>query len=327
MRLHRKKVALAISVLVIAAASASAAFAGAQHTSGGTITAGVLHAFTGPTAFFGNNASVACKAAASQINKGGGVLGKTLVCKNFDTQGDPADAVPVTTQMLTTSGLVMVVGPDGNDIPSVLPLIAAAKVPEMNTVGDPRYDKQKSPYFWRLTPSDSVQGPAEAYYTGGIRHLKKVAAVFTSDLSAQTVVNPFLHKLAKLGSKAVVKLTITPDQASYHTEVAKILAKHPAAIVGDMDAQTAATLLSQVQAQNGESSSRTSAALRRFRVTGRMQWSRLSGSPLSSRRSPRSLRTSTGRRSPSTRTWRLLPPPVRTASSSTTPTSLQRMTA
>ena len=51
---------------------------------------------------------------------------------------------------------------DGNDIPSVLPLLEQAKVPEMNTVGDPRYDKQTSQYFWRLTPSDSTQAPALA---------------------------------------------------------------------------------------------------------------------------------------------------------------------
>ena len=216
------------------------------------VTAGVLHAFTGQTAFFGANADVACKAAASQINAAGGVLGKTLKCQDFDTKGDPADAVPVTTRMLaTTSGLAMVVGPDGNDIPAVLPLITQAKVPEMNTVGDPRYDKQTSPYFWRLTPSDSTQGPAEAYYTAKIRKLKKIAAVFTSDLSAQTLVQPFNKKLAELGAKAVVSLKLTPDQASYQTEVAKIIAAKPQAIVGDMDARTAATLLSEVQQQNG----------------------------------------------------------------------------
>ena len=55
--------------------------------------------------------------------------------------------------LVSSSHLVMVVGPDGSDIPSVLPLLEQAKVPEMNTVGDPSYDTQTSPDFWRLTPS------------------------------------------------------------------------------------------------------------------------------------------------------------------------------
>jgi ABC-type branched-subunit amino acid transport system substrate-binding protein len=253
--LQHRKVGLAAGLSLAAAVTASAALAGSaapQHATSGTITAGVLHAFTGPTAFFGRNASVACRAAASQINAAGGVLGQTLNCQNFDTQGDPADAVPVTNQMLaTTSNLAMVVGPDGNDIPSVLPLITQSQVPEMNTVGDPRYDKQTSPYFWRLTPSDSTQGPAEAYYAVKLRNKKKIAAVFTNDLSAQTVVNPFKRKVKELGGTMAISLTLTPDQASYQTEVSKIIAAHPTAIVGDMDAQTAATLLSEVQQQNG----------------------------------------------------------------------------
>ncbi len=253
--MQHRKVGLTVCVALAAALTASVAIAGPtapQHATSGSITAGVLHAFTGPTAFFGKNASVACKAAASQINAGGGVLTKTLNCQNFDTKGDPADAVPVTNQMLaTSSGLSMVVGPDGNDIPSVLPLITQAKVPEMNTVGDPRYDKQTSPYFWRLTPSDSAQGPAEAYDAVKIAKRTKIAAVFTNDLSAQTVVNPFKAKVKKLGGSIVIAETLTPDQASYQTEASKIIAKHPSAIVGDMDAQTAATLLSEVQQLNG----------------------------------------------------------------------------
>ena len=255
MRLHRRSARIALvmtAVAAVVAATTVSAGASVKHRDSGTITAGVLHAFTGPTAFFGSNAEVACKAAASQINAAGGVLGNQLSCQTFDTKGDPADAVPVTTRMLATaSNLVMVVGPDGNDIPSVLPLITQSKVPEMNTVGDPRYDKQTSPYFWRLTSSDSTQGPAEAYYAAKIKHYKKIAEVFTSDLSAQTVVVPFEKKLQALGSKPVVALKLTPDQSSYQTEVAKLVAAHPTAIVGDMDARTAATFLSEVQQQNG----------------------------------------------------------------------------
>src|SRR5579872_709688 len=105
---------------------------------GGTfsLTAGVLHAFTGQNAFFGLNAQNACKAAALTINAAGGILGHQLTCTDFDTKGDPADAVPVTNRMLVSaSHLVMVAGPDGGDIPTVLPVLEQAKIPEMNTVG------------------------------------------------------------------------------------------------------------------------------------------------------------------------------------------------
>jgi branched-chain amino acid transport system substrate-binding protein len=255
MRMHRRSFKFGISVaLVVVAASVAAIAAGASgkhHRFSGTINAGVLHAFTGQNAFFGSNADVACKAAASQVNNAGGVMGNELKCPTFDTKGDPADAVPVTARMLaSTSHLTMVVGPDGNDIPAVLPLISAAKVPEMNTVGDPRYDHQTSPYFWRLTPSDSTQGPALAYWAIK-KGWKRAAAVFTSDLSATSDILPFTTKYKKLGGKIVVNLSLQPGQASYQTEVARVIAAKPQVLIGDLDARTAATFLTQLQQQNG----------------------------------------------------------------------------
>lgn len=247
---------VAAAASMVVAGCASGGSSGTDNSgsgSGGTypVTAGVLHAFTGQNAFFGLNAQNACKAAAHEINAAGGIMGHPLSCSNFDTKGDPADAVPVTNRMLVSaSHLVMVVGPDGSDIPSVLPLLEQAKVPEMNTVGDPRYDTQTSPDFWRLTPSDSTQAPALAY-AAYHRGFTKVAEVFTSDLSSQTTTGPFQSTYARLGGTVVKKLTIAPDQASYQTEVAQALAAHPQALVGEMDARTAATFLTELRQQHG----------------------------------------------------------------------------
>lgn len=248
-RRHRRLILGAGLALILAGCAA----ANNSESSGGnySVTAGVLHAFSGQNAFFGLNADGACKAAAHQIDASGGVMGHQLVCQDYDTKGDPADAVPVTSRMLVSaSHLVMVVGPDGNDIPSVLPLLVQSKIPEMNTVGDPRYDTQTSPDFWRLTPSDSTQAPALAYEA--IQHgYKRIVEIYTSDLSAQTTTGPFSSTFSRLGGTILKSLTIAPDQASYQTEVAETLATHPQAIVGEMDARTAATFLSELKQQKG----------------------------------------------------------------------------
>ncbi len=259
MKFARKRLLPAAAVAVISAvvagcASSGGSAGGSGSSGGGTypVTAGVLHAFTGQNSFFGLNAQAACNSAAQQVNAAGGILGShKLSCPSFDTKGDPADAVPVTNRMLVSaSHLLMVVGPDGSDIPSVLPLLERARVPEMNTVGDPRYDTQTSPDFWRLTPSDSTQAPALARYTYS-KGYKKVAVVFTSDLSAQTTTAPFTATYKQLGGSIAKNVTISPGQSSYQTEVASVLAAHPQALVGEMDARTAATFLSELRQQHG----------------------------------------------------------------------------
>jgi branched-chain amino acid transport system substrate-binding protein len=255
MMLQRRSSKLALCVATAAIVAVAAIAAGASATSSAnnySLTAGVLHAFTGQNAFFGANAEIACKAASAQINAAGGIMGHPLNCSTYDTKGDPADAVPVTSRMLASaSHLVMIVGPDGNDIPAVLPLITQADVPEMNTVGDPRYDHNTSMYFWRLTPSDSTQGPALAWYAAH-KGLKKAEEVFTSDLSAQTTVSPFESTYSKLGGTFVGKLKIAPDQASYQTEVSNAIAAKPQALIGEMDARTSATFLSELLQQDSK---------------------------------------------------------------------------
>ncbi|HEX9030694.1 MAG TPA: ABC transporter substrate-binding protein [Streptosporangiaceae bacterium] len=257
MMLTRKRWLAASALVAVSALAAGCSSSGGGNSGGSgsgghfTVAVGVEHAFTGQNSFFGLNAEAACKAAAQQVNGAGGILGHQLTCPVFDTKGDPADAVPVTNRMLVATGhLVMVLGPDGNDIPSVLPLLEKAGIPEINTVGDPRYDTQTSPDFWRLTPSDSTQAPALAYYAYS-KGFKKVAEIFTSDLSAQTTTGPFKAAYTKMGGTIVKALTIAPDQSSYQTEVSQVLAAHPQAVVGEMDAQTAATFLSEMRQQHG----------------------------------------------------------------------------
>src|SRR5258708_6931638 len=81
-----------ITASMVVAGCASGGGPAGNASSGGTftVTAGVLHAFTGQNAFFGLNAQNACKAAAHEINAAGGIMGHPLTCTDFDTKGDPA---------------------------------------------------------------------------------------------------------------------------------------------------------------------------------------------------------------------------------------------
>ena len=61
----------AASALAGGCSSSTATSGGSSHSGAGgnySVTAGVLHAFTGQNAFFGLNAANACKAAAQQVN-------------------------------------------------------------------------------------------------------------------------------------------------------------------------------------------------------------------------------------------------------------------
>jgi ABC-type branched-subunit amino acid transport system substrate-binding protein len=244
----RRVVALAAgaaATATLAAATVSASATSASSAASGTLNIGVIYPFTGANASQGAVGIAGCLVGVAPVNAAGGVLGKKLVCKTFDTKGDPADAVPAANQMLASANPVMVLGAS-DDAVATAPIVTAAHIVNFATIGDPHFDNQTNPYFYRLTPSDALQGKALGYYAAkhGLTH---AAAAFTSDLGAQTSVPPLRTEYKKLGHKLVADLTLAPGASSYRTEVEQVIGAHPDALITEMDPQSQATFMSEYQ--------------------------------------------------------------------------------
>jgi branched-chain amino acid transport system substrate-binding protein len=145
--------------------------------------------------------------------------------------------------MMASANPVMVIG-SSDDAVTTSPIVTAAHVTNFATIGDPHFDNQTNAYFYRLTPSDALQGIAPGYWaaTHGYTH---PAAVFTSDLGAQTSVPPLRNEFAKRGGKLAIDIKLAPGQTSYRTEVTKVIASHPDALLSEMDPQSSTTFLSE----------------------------------------------------------------------------------
>jgi ABC-type branched-subunit amino acid transport system substrate-binding protein len=232
----------AISALTVTGCGSSST--GGSGSGGTAMNLGVIYPFTGANADQGGIGMAGCLAGVGEVNAAGGVLGKKFVCKAFDTKGDPADATSAANQMMASASPVMVIGAS-DDAVTTSPIVTAAQVPNFATIGDPHFDKQTNQYFYRITPSDALQGVALGYWAGN--HYQRPAAVFTSDLGAQTSVPPMRTEFSKLQHKLVADVTLAPGQSSYRTEIAKIIAAKPDAIISEMDPQSAATFLSEYQ--------------------------------------------------------------------------------
>jgi ABC-type branched-subunit amino acid transport system substrate-binding protein len=244
---HRRTRAMASGWVAATVAIGLTACAGSSSSGSGgaALTIATLYAYTGANADNGSVGSAGCLTGIQVVNAAGGVLGHKLRCQAFDTKSDPADAVPAANQMLAaTSDLVMVIGPS-DEAPATVPIVTGARIPNFATVGDPSFDTQTNSYFYRLTPSDSVQGYALGYY-GAKQGYMHAASVFTNDPGAQTSVPTLRQRYTALGGRLAADLTLAPGQASYRTEAATVLAAHPDAIFTEMDPRSASTFLSQL---------------------------------------------------------------------------------
>src|SRR2546427_1579339 len=244
--------ALAAAATLTFAACGNSSTSGNSSSShaGQTLNIGVIYPFTGDNASQGGVGMAGCLAGIGPVNAAGGVLGAKLTCKPFDTKGDPADAVPAANQMMSSANPVMVIGAS-DDAVATAPIVTAQHVTNFATIGDPHFDNQTNPYFWRITPSDALQALALGYWAAK-HNMAHAAAVFTSDLGAQTSVPPLRTEYKKLGGKFTADVTLTPGQSSYRTEVAQIIASHPDSLISEMDPQSSTTFLSEYQQLAGQ---------------------------------------------------------------------------
>ncbi len=222
--------------------------------SAGPLLVGVIAPFTGADAALGPAYYAACLPAALAINNAGGVMGGKVSCQQFDTRGDPADAVPAANQMIAShSNLMSVVGCTSDEASTVTPIIDRAHIPMWCMTGQSQFNHTTLKYFHRLVPPDAYDAYAmvgSALYGPGHAPYHNVALVFGNDIGSQAFVTPATNALTHLGANVVINQGITLGASSYRTEVAAMLATHPDVIFTEAIG-SAGTYLKEVKSQNG----------------------------------------------------------------------------
>jgi len=233
---------LAIVAVASLALLAGCSSGGSQST--GPVSVGVIAPFTGNQAFIGQFFGQACNAAAYVVNKAGGVMHRHMQCVQVDNTGDPADAGPNVAKALATANLDLAVGLDSATAAVTVPLVEHANLTLVTLNGLSEYDHNSDPYFWRVEPDDTNEGAALAAYARQ-RGYSNVAVVFENLGSAQSEVTGTAKGLKALGVHTAISLTIPSNAVSYASEVARVIAAHPQAIIMDGDPQSETTFFTQ----------------------------------------------------------------------------------
>jgi neutral amino acid transport system substrate-binding protein len=250
---HRvgRGVGVLFAMLTLAlAACGSSTPGGSSSTS--PLLIGVIAPFTGPDAALGPAYFAACLPAARAINNAGGVMGHKVSCQEFDTRGEPADAVPAAQQMVAShSNLMAVVGCTSDEASSVAPILDQAHIPMFCMTGQTEFNKTSFNYFHRLVPPDEFD--AFAMVGSALDHFnyKRVALVFGNDIGSQAFVGPAMTALKHLGATVTINQAIALGQSSYRTEVTAMLASHPDVIFTEALGPTDATYMAEVKQLNG----------------------------------------------------------------------------
>jgi ABC-type branched-subunit amino acid transport system substrate-binding protein len=248
MRIAVTALGVTVALLAVGACGSSGSGSGSAPS---TLVVGEFNPFTGPDAAFGPEMVGGCVPAVDLINASGGVLGHRLSCVQEDTRGDPADAVPAAQKMMATeTSLIGVLGPSSDEALATAPLLNQGHVPMFVDTGQAAFDRSSYGYFWRITPADDVKGYAMALWAHKAGYTR-AAAVFGNDAGAQSDVPTLVRAFTRLGGSIVYNKPFALDQSSYRAEIENMLAAHPQVIFTEVDPQTGATILSELQQLHG----------------------------------------------------------------------------
>jgi len=238
------------AVTIGLAACSSTSTKGGGGSSSSPLVVGDIWPLSGALAEYGIHSQAGCLAAAHVIAEAGGVLGHSISCAEIDDKGDSVDAVPVVQKFLaTTSNVIGVSGPETDTSLALAPLLNQAKVPYISYTGSAYFDKNTSPYFYRMALADAVYGAALAY-AAHIAGYQRAVILLGTNTGAADLHTGLVEALKKLVTpKLVLDLSVAIDQPSYSPEVARLAALHPDVVIGEMDPQTATTFVSDLKAQ------------------------------------------------------------------------------
>jgi len=240
----------AMAAIGLVALGAPGVVGAAQHSTkfkAPVLNEAIVIAYTGPVSFEGAAADGGVYPAVDQINADGGILGHKVNIVPVDTKGDPADAVPLVDKLIaTTSHIIGVAGVGTASGPTEVPIFNSQHLPMFAFAGEAAFDRSHYKYFWRLLPPDDAVGKAMDLYAKE-EGFKRVALVFGTTTGAQSNVPGVDSGIKPTHLDAVVKITVTPEQASYRAEVEKVIAAHPQVILTEMDTATSVTFFSELK--------------------------------------------------------------------------------
>lgn len=182
-------------------------------TDGGEIVIGCLQDITGNTSALGISVQKGAQAAVDEINENGGIDGRKVVMKTYDTKGDVTEAVNAYITAVTVDNVSLIVGPPVANIANAIKETSESyDVPIIGLALDPSCQLKEDGTAYKnmfcFQPSATSQGQIMAAFA--VQNGLKTFGVIYNQENAYSVslLDPFLDELESEGIAVDEKLIV-----------------------------------------------------------------------------------------------------------------------
>jgi branched-chain amino acid transport system substrate-binding protein len=203
--------------------------AGNGGNSTGPIMVGYYGDLSGRTSSFGQSTKNGVEMAADEINKAGGIDGRTIQIITEDDQGEPNKAATVVTKLINQDKVQALLGEvaSSNSL-AAAPKAQEAKVPMISPSSTNPAVTQVGDYIFRVCFIDPFQGEVMAKFAANNLKAKKAAILydFNSDYS-RGLYQFFKRSFTSLGGQIVSEQSYTQGDRDFSGQLTAIRSANP----------------------------------------------------------------------------------------------------
>ncbi len=197
-----------------------------------TIVIGEVGSLTGSEATFGISARNGIEMALNEANEAGGVKGKKLAVRVYDSQGKPEEAAQAVTRLIAQDKVAVIIGEAASSVSMAMAEKAqAAKVPQITYTSTAPEVTQKGDYIFRVCFIDPFQGRVMAKFARENLKLNQVA-VLTDNKSAYSIglAKVFVEEFTKAGGKITSNESYSKGDTDFRAQLTAIKQLKPEAV-------------------------------------------------------------------------------------------------
>ncbi len=212
------------------AASLSSAMTRVLAQSGDVLRVGALNPVTGAGSPYGSGMQKAILMAAAEVNAAGGVAGRKIEVFAEDSQTAPEAGVLAAKKLIEVNKVQAILGTWSSGVTAaVMPITDAAGIVHATNAGASNITSSKGLMF-RYSALSVRVGVAQAGMIAKRGH-QRLATMSFNNPSGREITGGAKQGWEKLGRQLVAEVVYEPNRPSYRSEVQRVLAGNPDAIV------------------------------------------------------------------------------------------------
>jgi branched-chain amino acid transport system substrate-binding protein len=204
----------------------------AAPAAGDRLLVGEVFPLTGGQASFGISARNASELAVREANAAGGVRGKQIETRVYDSQGKPEEAAQAITRLITQDQVLLVLGDaTSSNAMAMAEKAQAAGVPMLTPTATAPAVTEKGDHIFRVCFIDPFQGGVMARFAR--EHLKAGrVAILEDNKSAYSIglTETFTQRFKELGGQVVATESYSQGDTDFRAQLTAIRRQKPDAV-------------------------------------------------------------------------------------------------